>query len=152
MNEDKSSRYHRLRRRASIASTVIGITFLAVFVVTGGSAAMRGYAESLAGSSFLITLAVYVVLLALINEAISLPFAFYQGVTLERRYGLSTQTTARWWLDHLKAALVAFVFALLGALIACSLLRWAPERCWILAPVGFTGVMVGLVQLAPVLL
>ena len=37
------------------------------------------------------------------SEAVQLPLAFYQGVTLERRYGLSTQTTARWWRDHLKA-------------------------------------------------
>ncbi len=74
-------------------------------VVTGASAALRDIAASLTGGSFLFTLCVYVVILALINEAISLPLAFYQGVTLERRYGLSTQTTARWWLDHLKAGL-----------------------------------------------
>ena len=152
MNEDKSSRYHRLRRRASITGTALGIAFLIALVVAGGSAALRVYAASMSGSSFVITLLVYVVLLALINEAISLPFAFYQGVTLERRYGLSTQTTARWWLDHLKAGLVALVFALIGALIVCSLLRWDPDRWWIAAAAVFTVIMVGLVQLAPVLL
>ena len=100
MNEDKSTRYHRLRRRASISGTALGIALLIAFVLTGASAALRAYAGSLAGSSFVVTLSLYVVFLTLINEAISLPFAFYQGVTLERRYGLSTQTTARWWLDH----------------------------------------------------
>jgi STE24 endopeptidase len=98
------------------------------------------------------TVALYVVLLGLLNEAISLPFAFYQGVTLERRYGLSTQTTARWWLDHLKAGLLALVFGLIGALILCALIRSNPDRWWILAAAVFTIVMVGLVQLAPVLL
>ena len=107
MNEDKSTRYHRLRRRASISGTALGIALLIAFVLTGASAALRAYAGSLAGSSFVVTLSLYVVILTLINEAISLPFAFYQGVTLERRYGLSTQTTARWWIDHLKAGLVA---------------------------------------------
>ena len=152
MNEDKSARYHRLQRRASIASTVLGIAFLVALVLSGGSAALRAYASSLVGSSFLPTLVVYVVLLALINEAISLPFAFYQGVTLERRYGLSTQTTARWWLDHLKAGGVGLVFALLGALIVLSLIRWDPDRWWVLSAAVFTLIMVGLVQLAPVLL
>jgi len=152
LNEDKSSRYHRLGRRASITSTVLGIGFLVAFVVTGGSAALRGSVESLAGSSFVITLALYVVLLALINEAISLPFAFYQGVTLERRYGLSTQTNARWWLDHAKGGLVGLLFALLGAWLVCSLIRWDPDRWWMHAAVVFTAIMVGLVQLAPVLL
>ena len=152
MNEDKSARYHRLRRRASIASTVVGVVFLVVFVVSGASAALRDYAASVSGPSFTLTLVIYVVLLALLNEAISLPFAFYEGVALERRYGLSTQTTARWWLDHLKAGLVALVFALIAALIVCGLIRWQPERWWVLAAVVFTIVMVGLVQLTPVLL
>lgn len=152
MNEDKSARYHRLRRRASITSTVVGVAFLIAFVGTGASGALRAYVESIAGTSFLLTIALYVVLLGLLNEAISLPFAFYQGVTLERRYGLSTQTTARWWVDQAKAGLLALVFALLGAVIVCSLIRWDPDRWWVLAAAIFTLVMVGLVQLAPVLL
>ena len=152
MNEDKSARYNRLRRRASIASTVLGIGLLVALIVSGGSAALRAYAASLTRSSFVMTLVIYVVLLALINEAVSLPFAFYQGVTLERRYGLSTQTTARWWFDHVKAGLVALVFGLIAALIVCSLIRWDPDRWWIVAAAVFTVIMVGLVQLAPVLL
>ena len=152
VNEDKSTRYHRLRRRASIVSTVLGIAFLIAIVVTGASAELRAFAQSIVGPSFVMTIALYVVLLGLLNEAIGLPFAFYQGVTLERRYGLSTQTTARWWFDHLKAGLVALVFGLIGALIVCALIRWDPERWWMLAAAIFTIVMVGLVQLAPVLL
>jgi len=152
VNEDKSARYHRLKRRASVASTLAGVAFLIVFVGSGASAALRDYAASLAGASFPVTLVVYVVLLALVSEAIGLPFAFYEGVTLERRYGLSTETTARWWLDHLKALLVALVFGLIAAFIVCTLIRWQPDRWWMLAAAVFTIIMVGLVQLAPVLL
>ena len=152
MNEDKSSRYHRLQRRASIASTVLTVALLIAFVVSGASAALRDYAASVAGASFVPTLVMYGVLLALLNEAIGLPFAFYQGVVLERRYGLSTQTTARWCLDHLKAGLVALVFATIGALIVCTLIRSQPERWWLLAAAVFTVILVGLVQLTPVVL
>jgi STE24 endopeptidase len=152
MNEDKSSRYHRLRRRASVASTVLGVLLLLVLVGTGASAALRDTAASLTGGSFLLTLCCYVVILALINEAIVLPLAFYQGVTLERRYGLSTQTTARWWLDHLKAGLVALVFMLIAAVLVCSSIRWDPDRWWMVAAAAFTVILVVLVQLAPVVL
>ncbi len=155
MNEDKSSRYHRLRRRASVASTSLGVVLLLALVVTGGSAALRDAAAWLtggAGHSFLLTLVCYVALLALINEAVGLPLAFYQGVTLERRYGLSTQTTAHWWLDHLKAGLVGLVFGLMAAILVCSLIRWDPDRWWILAAAAFTVILVLLVQLAPVVL
>jgi STE24 endopeptidase len=152
MNEDKSSRYHRLRRRASVASTIIGVLLLAALVVTGGSASVRDAAASLTGGSFLLTLICYVVILGLINEAIGLPLALYQGLTLERRYGLSTQTTGRWWLDHLKAGLVGLLFGVLAAVLVCSLIRWDPERWWIFAAAAFTVILVMLVQLAPVLL
>jgi STE24 endopeptidase len=152
MNEDKSARYHRLKRRASIASTVIGIAFLVAFVVSGASSALRAYAAAATGSSFVLTVALYVVVLALFNEALGFPVAFYEGVMLERRYGLSTQSTARWCLDHLKAGLVGLALALAGARIVCALLRWDPERWWIVAAVVFAGILVGLVQLAPVLL
>ena len=47
MNEDKSSRYHRLRRRASISGTALGIALLIAVVVTGASAALRDYAASM---------------------------------------------------------------------------------------------------------
>jgi STE24 endopeptidase len=152
LNEDKSSRYHRLRRRASVAGTTLGVLLLLALVTSGASAALRDRAASLAGGSFLLTLACYVVILALINEAISLPLAFYQGVTLERRYGLSTQTTARWWLDQLKAGLVALVFGLVAAILVLSLIRWDPVRWWMLAAAAFTAILVLLVQLAPVVL
>jgi STE24 endopeptidase len=152
VNEDKSARYHRLRRRTSIASTLVGVAFLIAFVASSASAALRAYAASAGGGSFVVTLVIYVVLLGLLNEAISLPFAFYQGVTLERRYGLSTQTTGRWWLDHLKAGLVALVFALIASSIVCTLIRWQPDRWWVLAAAVFTVIIVGLVQLTPVLL
>jgi Zn-dependent protease with chaperone function len=152
VNEDKSARYHRLRRRTSIASTLVGVAFLIAFVASGASAALRASAASAGGGSFVATLVIYVVLLGLLNEAISLPFAFYQGVTLERRYGLSTQTTGRWWIDHVKAGLVALVFALIASLIVCSLIRWQPDRWWVLAAAVFTVIIVGLVQLTPVLL
>ena len=152
MNEDKSSRYHRLRRRASVTSTILGVVFLVAFVSTGASAALRDRAAALADGSFLLTICCYVVMLALINEAISVPLAFYQGVTLERRYGLSTQTTARWWLDHLKAGVVALVFALIAAILVCSSIRWDADRWWMLAAAAFTAILVVLVQLAPVVL
>src|SRR5258706_1214407 len=152
MNEDKSSRYHRLRRRASVASTILGVLLLMALVGTGASAALRDTAASLAGGSFLLTLCCYVVILALINEAFSVPLAFYQGVTLERRYGLSTQTTARWWLDHLKAGLVALVFALVAAVFVFPSVRWDSQRWWMVVPGPLTGFLPGLVELGPGLL
>ncbi len=151
-NEDKATRYHRLKRRAAIAGASGGVLLLLVLLVTGASAALRALAASAAGDSFLFTVFIYVGLVAIIGEALELPLAFYAGVTLERRFGLSTETTARWWWDHAKASAIGYVFAAAGGVIVCSLVRWSPERWWIAAAAAFAAILVGLAQLAPILL
>jgi Zn-dependent protease with chaperone function len=151
-NEDKATRYHRLQRRASIVATVLTAAVLALLLVTGASAGIRDLVTDWFGSSFILTVVGYVVVLGLVLELVGLPLAFYRGVTLERRYGLSTQTTARWWIDHVKAGAISLVFAAIAALIVLSLIRWDPERWWISAAVVFTVILVLLAQLAPVVL
>ena len=151
-NEDKATRYHRLRRRASLAGTFSGVVLLVILLISGGSAAVRDIAARSAGGSFAGTLTLYVIAIALLHELIQLPIAFYQGVTLERRYELSTQTTARWWRDHGKASSIALGFALVGIAVVWSLIRWSPEGWWMWAAASFAAILVLLAQLAPVLL
>ena len=151
-NEDKATRYHRLRQRASLSGTALAAAWLLLLLVTGWSTSLRDLAAAITRQSFFLTVICYVVLVALPGEAIQLPLAFYRGVILERRYGLSTQTTARWWLDRFKAGSVALVFASASALIVWSLLRWNPDYWWLLAALSFGFFLALLAQLAPVLL
>jgi STE24 endopeptidase len=152
LNEDKAARYQRLQRRAAVASTALSVVLFLVLLVTGWSAMLRDSAASLAGPSFVPVVIVYVVFVALLSELLQLPLAFYRGVTLERRYGLSVQTTARWWRDHVKAGGIALLFAVGAALIVWSLLRWNPERWWLIAAACFSVILVVFAQLMPVLL
>jgi STE24 endopeptidase len=151
-NEDKATRYHRLRRRASLTGTLSGALLLLILLVSGGSAALGDASSRLAGGSSAGTLFLYVTTIALLYELIQAPLAFYLGVTLERRYGLSTQTAARWWRDHLKSGGIALVFAWIGSAIVWSLLSWSPGRWWISAAAAFAAMLVLMALLAPVLL
>jgi STE24 endopeptidase len=151
-NEDKATRYHRLQRRASILSTVLTVVVLTGLLVTGVSIAIRDLVSGWVGTSFVLLVLGYVAVLGVLLEVVQLPLAFYRGVTLERRYGLSTQTTTRWWIDHIKAAAISLVFAAVAALIVLSLIRWDAERWWIAAAIVFTVILVVLAQLAPVVL
>jgi STE24 endopeptidase len=151
-NEDKATRYHRLQRRVSVTSTALSVLLFLVLLLTGWSAMLRDSAASIAGPSFVPVVIVYVMFVALLSEAAQLPLAFYRGVTLERRYGLSTETTARWWRDHFKAGGISLLFGIAAALIVWSLLRWSPERWWLLAAACFSVILVGLAQLTPVVL
>ena len=152
MNEDKATRYHRLRRRASLVGTGLAALLLTLLVTTGGSAALRDFAESVSGGSFLLTIVFYVVMLALASEALQLPIAYYQGVTLERRYGLSTQAPAGWWVDHVKAEGIGLLFGVPAALLIMGLLSWTPDEWWAIAAVCFVAVLILLARFAPVVL
>ena len=101
MNEDKATRYHRLKRKTSITALVWSAVLLGGLILTGGSVALRNIAESVAAGIVAplarpaVTVIVYVVLLTLLNEVGSLPLGFYSGFVLERRYGLSNQAHSR---------------------------------------------------------
>jgi hypothetical protein len=45
VNEDKASRYHRLRRRAELSATSLAGIFLFALLVSGGSLMLREYAS-----------------------------------------------------------------------------------------------------------
>jgi STE24 endopeptidase len=136
----------------SLLGTAGGALLLVLLLVTGGSAWLRDLASALAGGSFLLSVVLYVALLFAAAEVIQLPLAYYLGVTLERRYGLSTQTTASWWGDHGKAAVIGLTFAACGALLVSAAIRWNPERWWVAAAVGSSAIMILLAHLAPVVL
>jgi STE24 endopeptidase len=159
MNEDKATRYHRLKRRAGVLSALTAGCLQLGIVVTGGSSALREHAAGVAGSGGLppalvpaFALVIFVACLAALHELLVLPFAFYRGFVLERRYGLSRETVRAWSVDHLKAAALGLVFGLVGAGLLYATIHLRPTGWWVPAGVVFTLTTVALVHLAPVAL
>lgn len=158
MNEDKATRYNRLKRQAGIASVAWGAAFLVALVLTGASLGLRSTAEWIAAIvgpaswSGGVTIALYVVLLALLNKAGSLPLAFYGGFVLERRYGLSRQPFSAWALDELKGFAIALVLAVPAASILYFFIHRYPYGWWLPAAAVFALLVVGLANIAPLLL
>src|SRR5689334_2642193 len=101
MNEDRSVRYHRLKRRLTVLSLLWSAGLLLVLALSGAS---RRLAEGVAAVSATpaATLALFVLALALIHEPVSAALDFYGGYVLEHRYGLSRETIAAWVVDHVK--------------------------------------------------
>jgi STE24 endopeptidase len=157
VNEDKASRYHRLKRQAEIASLGLGIILLIALIATGASLGLRDVAEQVtAGTpSFLReTLAVvaFVALLTTLNAVLGLPLAFYGGWVIERRYGLSRQSISAWILDELKSLTLGLVLGSIAATIVYALIRRVGGQWWLPAGLVFALLVVGLANLGPVLL
>jgi STE24 endopeptidase len=158
VNEDKATRYNRVKRRVGVASVVWSVAFLLLMIVSGGSLALRGAAERLATailpSAVVLpaTVALYVLLLTLLNEIGSAPLAFYSGFVLERRYGLSRQTIGTWTADELKSLALGAVLGVVGACILYHFIYHYPRGWWLPAGAVFALLIVGLANVAPLVL
>ena len=156
MNEDKSTRYHRLRRRADLLGTAAAGVLLLGLAWSGGGHRLRELAAAIAqwvpGFDDGMTVIVLTILLVLILTIVELPFAFYQGHLLEHHYGLSTQSTSHWAKDHVKGVLVGIVLAMAAASVVYYTLREWPGRWWWISAGVFAVAMIGLARIAPVVL
>jgi STE24 endopeptidase len=157
VNEEKSTKYHRLRRRADLAGAALGGLVLLGLSVSGAALRLR---EAAAGGASLLpfgleepaTVVFMTVATLVLLQLIEWPFAFYQGFVLEHRYGLSTQSVSHWLSDQVKGAALGLALGVVGASIVFAAIRNWPGGWWIASAAVFAVAMVGLVRVAPVLL
>jgi STE24 endopeptidase len=157
MNEDRASRYHRLRRRAAAASTIAGSAWL-VWLLTGGSAArLAGWSLAWGGALLprvagrQLGVAIFMAALACGWDAVSLPFDFYRSL-LDRKYGLSSEPPTAWLRDHLKALAIGLILSIGAGLTVYGTIGVAGALWWLVAAALFAAAAVGLSRMAPVLL
>jgi STE24 endopeptidase len=149
MNEDRASRYHRLRRHAAVVSAAACAGVLVALLVSGWSVGLR---DAVSSSRPAATVALYAVGLGLLLELTAFPLAFYRHFVLDRRYGLSDVSLRSWLVDHVKAVAVTLVLGLPAAEIVYLTLRWWPERWWLASAAIFMAGLAILSVLAPILL
>jgi STE24 endopeptidase len=158
VNEDKSTRYQRLKRHASMISLAWGIVLLAGLVWTGAHLALRDAAEAAVPAALPASwraaaiVFAYVVLLSAANDIVTLPLSFYSGFVLERRYELSNETIGGWLRDQAKSFVIGLVLAGGAVEVIYWCIRRSPEYWWASAGVLFMFLIVGLTNLAPVVL
>ena len=157
MNEDKSTRYHRLRRRADLLGTASAGVVLLSLAVTGGGLRLRELAAALSQwvperVNDIVMVMIATILVMLILAIVELPFAYYHGFLLEHRYGLSTQSGRHWLSDQAKGIGLGLVLAIFGTAVVYGALRTWPADWWWISAGLFAAATIGLAQLAPVVL
>ncbi len=140
MNEDKATRYQRLKRWASVMSLAWSAGLLVALVLSGWTLALRSLADRVSGTlgapealAPSIVVALYVLFLAALHELGSFPIDFYGGFALERRFGLATERFGRWLRDRAKGSLLGFALGVPGAVFTYAVLRALPAWWWIAA-------------------
>jgi len=127
-NEDKATRYQRLRRRATVA----GVASVGLVLGLAHLAGPPGFATADPGAgrfSQLIVLTLGAAGLLIAGVAASLPSSFYRDALLTRRYGVLREQPSAWLKDWSRRAAVMVAFGTL-AVVAGALLRWVFPTWW----------------------
>jgi STE24 endopeptidase len=151
VNEDKSARYHRLKRRAGLASGLATIVVLGGFLLTGASAALASAARAISPSP-VASIALYVLGLGVVIETTAFPLALYRNFFLERHYGLFSGVFGGWIRDYLKALGVGLLLGTAAAEAVYFLLARFPSLWWLISAALFVAAIALMANLAPTLL
>jgi len=158
MNEDKASRYHRLRRRSALLGGAWSVTLLSGLLLTGASEGLRDAAAGAAAAlgapaalSFTVLVAGWMIAVGVLHEAGAFPLACY-GFLLDRKYGLSRQSFGGWLREHLKAFGVGLALGTAAGVFVYLTLHVAPDQWWWMAWGGLGASLLLLTWAAPVIL
>jgi STE24 endopeptidase len=140
-------RYAQAKLRLSLADGGIKLILLVLFLTSGYSIALARWCSPTPWLGVL----EYVLLLVAGLSLLGLP-GDWIGRQIEVAYGMNRQSVGGWAWDQVKGALLGAGLGVAGAELLYWLLRAAPRHWWLWGWAGFLVIMVGLVQLGPVLL
>jgi STE24 endopeptidase len=150
-DEERARRYARDRLSLSVSSWVADAAVLLWLLLSGFTWKLSGWAGAGARSHAWLQVLLYGVYLGVLLKAVALPFELVSRA-IEVRYELNRQRWRGWIADELKGAALGAGLGLAALECMYALLRAAPAHWWLWTWAIFTGFVVILAQLAPVLL
>jgi STE24 endopeptidase len=157
MNETKATRYHRWRRRVESAGAGAAVLTLALVALTPASGWLAGLADGFTAGwdnplRSVVSLGVYVLLLALLVELAALPAALYVALRVDPAYTQRRLRPHEAVAGHAMAAALALPAAMAGALMLRLAVVLTGEWWWVLAALLLAAALGGALRLAPGLL
>lgn len=101
-----------------------------LFLTTGLSLKLKSFAECITKSSIL-QIALYFILFTIITSLITLPLDYYSSFINKHNFGLSNQTTAKWFTDYLKSFSLSTLVGAIFLWIPYFIIKTSPKRWWL---------------------
>jgi STE24 endopeptidase len=134
------------------AGIALRLGLLLLLVVTPASAALRTLTLRCSRGHPVAATALYLSLLVIGYELLTLPLRYYAGFVREHAFRLSTQTQAGWFLDWSKGCLLLLGLAVPLGSVLVGLWRRTPKRWALWAWAGSGCATILLVALAPIVI
>ncbi len=155
--QQKAREYARIRRRLSFISLGFGAVCIAVVLGFGLDSWLRNLLAPLAVWQPVqgwrpLQILVYLVILVVVYEILTLPLGYYSGYILPHRYGLSTMKLSGWIGDLLKGFALGVVLEVCALELIYLLLAVQPQTWWLWVALVMLFFSVLMANLAPILL
>ncbi len=149
--QQQARRYAALKRAFFLAELVLAGLYLGALVLTNETIHLRALVAGLVGER-VVVVAVYVLSIWIGFSILSFPFGIVSGWWLPRRYGISVQSFLQWLGDWAKGEAISIVLGGAMVEIVYALLLALPAAWWIVAGVLYILFIIGMANLAPILL
>ncbi len=145
---DQAKQYSRSKLATGFLKMALGFLLLAAFLLSGASGGLAGLFRSLS-ANYHLQLSGYLLVFSAGYYLLFLGLDFYDDVVLERRYGLSNQTTAGWLIRSAKEWGLS-TFLIVGVLnLLYAVMRSLPHWWWLLAAIGWFILLVLISKITP---
>ncbi len=146
-----AKKYQRIRERFFFVGLALDLALLVVFQVSGVSQFFKDIAER-ASDVYALQAFLYLTFFFNVFFFLLLPLQYASGYRLEKRFGLSNETFARWATDELKKYALTFVFFIVTGEGFLLLVRAFPDAWWFFAAAGYVLFTFLLAFLFPILI
>jgi len=146
----KAIEYSQARYWLHFAGEFYGIAVLIAILAFGLSAKFRDWAEAASSRRFVQAI-VFVPLLVLASDVLSLPLGIY-GQHLELRFEQSIQSWPSWFWDWTKSELISIVLSVLLIFLLYAVIRRSPRRWWFYFWLASLPIIAALMYLEPLVI
>ncbi|MBI2829778.1 MAG: M48 family metallopeptidase [Chloroflexi bacterium] len=146
--QQKAKEYARNRRYVEAAEILLSGILLFILIFSGLSAELSGRIRL----SSVFGAGLYFVILSVAYRIVTIPFDYYQGFVLPRRYGLLTQKLTSWLADEIKGGLLSLVLGAGMVLLLYWFITSYSSLWWLLSWGMIVSLSLTLTGLAPVVI
>ena len=126
----KTTAYTLEKSRLGLKESVIN-NIIVIFFLFGGLITLYDQWILSLSHSFIISGMLFVIILALVQTLIEIPFSFYDTFTIESRYGFNTTTKKIWLTDLFKSTLISLLILSIMVSAALGLIKWSSGFWWL---------------------
>src|SRR5215467_8032001 len=147
----RSQEYTKATTRFELVQTTSSLAALLIFWFSGGFESLDRWVREF-GFTSIIAGMVYISVLCVAREAISLPFEIYHTYVIEQRFGFNRTELKTFVLDRLKEWLLSGLLLCVFSYIVLGLFSHFGQSAWIIAWASTAVLSSALIYLAPTLI